>query len=221
MKRVVIALFSLTILLTAGYAFTIPAKSSDGEMIPPTLEEKFRRYGIESGIVTYKVSGVSTGTETIYFDQYGYREARYTTTTTNVFGVKSETKSLGLLFGTTQYQIDLTQNTGTKTTNPMLVSMADKDKDLVLQSERLLESMGGKKIGKKEYLGKSCDEWEVSKMASKILVWKGVALSTDATLMGLNSKMEATKFQENVEIPEEKFALPEGVKLQEIDLTGN
>lgn len=178
----------------------------------------YKRYAVEKGMVTYKVSGISSGTETIYWDQYGMREAKYTQTTSKMFGTASETNALMLLHGTTQYQIDLNTNSGTKTVNHVLKGMVEEDENVGEVGKRMLESMGGNKTGEVDFLNKPCEVWEVSSMAATLYVWNYISLRSESNLMGLTQIIEAVEIQVDIDIPEEKFAIPEGAKLQTIDL---
>ena len=50
---------------------------------------KNQLYQARSGIIEYELTGNTTGTETLYFDDHGAREARYKESTTKVLGMKS------------------------------------------------------------------------------------------------------------------------------------
>lgn len=49
--------------------------------------QEVHRYKIRSGIVEYKLSGVQTGSETIYFDRWGMREAKYSQAETKMMNM--------------------------------------------------------------------------------------------------------------------------------------
>ncbi|GIV30678.1 MAG: hypothetical protein KatS3mg029_0029 [Saprospiraceae bacterium] len=44
----------------------------------------YKRYGIEKGILYFRLDGAVKGTETIYFDHWGWREAKYINTETDL-----------------------------------------------------------------------------------------------------------------------------------------
>jgi hypothetical protein len=220
MKRLSYALPLFTLLLISIYSFVPVTPTEPTQAIPPALEKTFKRYGIKSGIITYKVTGINTGTETIYFDQYGMREAKYSQTESNVFGMKTQNNGLSLLIGIQQYEIDLTAKTGTHLVNPILEKIVENGEDLGEVGEQMLIDMGGEKLGTEEFMGKTCDKWTVSSMAADMLIYKQMTLKMHSSIMGLTLDIEVTDLKENVAIPEEKFTIPEGITLQDINLEG-
>lgn len=174
-----------------------------------------KRYKIKSAMVEYALSGSQTGTETLYFDDWGKREARYTQTQISMMGFTQKTNRLGLLEGDWMTNIDLDKKTGTKMKNPMMdAASARYNKDLAAAGEDMLKKMGGKKIGTETIAGKLCDVWEVADLGSKTWVWKGVPLKTQARMMGMEITTVATKVQEGG-VPQDKFKVPAGITLTE------
>ena len=188
-------------------------------------KEGYKRYGVESGIIETKLSGVQNGTETIYFDNWGMREAKYSHTKIEMMGVKRESKIFTLIDGEWIYNVDLSTNKGTKIKNPMITSIAEQtgEKDFMQLGEEVLEKMGATKTGTEELLGKTCDVWEAQAMNMKLLVWKGIPFKTTVNLgeqMGqsMDSEIIITKFEEGVSISEDKFKLPEGATFSNVQL---
>ena len=184
-----------------------------------SFSQDFRRYKIRSGIVEYKMSGMQTGTETIYFDRWGMREARYTQTEIKVANMSVKQNRLTLLHGEWTYGVDLDKKTGTKTPTPLwkeLTGAAKRQgKDATEIGEEMLARMGGRKIGAETLLGKSCDVWEIKSMNTKSWIWQGVTLKTEVNMMGKMMTTEAVRLQDNVSVPEEKLTLPNNVKITE------
>ncbi len=48
-------------------------------------------------------------------------------------------------------------------------------------------------------------------------IWKGIALKKDQDVAAMSVITEATEVQENISIPEDKFAIPPGVKVKVLD----
>jgi len=181
--------------------------------------QELRRYKIRSGIVEYKMSGMQTGTETIYFDRWGMREAKYTQTEIKVANMSVKQNQLTLLDGEWTYTVDLDKKTGTKMPTPLwkeLTAAAKREgKDATAIGEEMLTRMGGRKIGTEAMLGKSCDVWEIKSMNAKSWIWQGVTLKTEVKMMGKMMTTEAVRLQDNVNVPEEKLTLPKNVKINE------
>ena len=182
--------------------------SSDGEGI--------RRYGIKSGIIEYKISGLQNGTEVIYFDNWGIKEAKYTKTELNIAGVSSKEDKVVLMDGEWSYDYDAIQKKGTKLKNPLYEMFKNmKEKDLKSLGEKMMKGMGGEKTGEETILGKPCEVWEVKELQMKVWVWENISLKTETNLME-RITVEATKIQENVAIPADKFSAPDDIEFQDV-----
>lgn len=176
-----------------------------------------KRYQIRSSVVEYTLSGAQKGTETIYFDNWGMREAKYTKAELSVAGFSQKQNTLTLLDGGYTYNIDLDKRTGTKMETPLLKELAAQSKDLTETGEKMMKSMGGEKIGTEVILGKTCDVWEIKNMRSKVWVWKGVTLKTQVTMPNMEMTIMATKIDEGASIAPDKFAIPTDVKISEAE----
>lgn len=174
-----------------------------------------KRYQIKSGVVEYTLSGTRKGTETIYFDNWGMREAKYTQAEMSMMGFTQKQNTLTLLDGETTYNIDLDTKTGTKMETPILKELAANNKDLTDAGEKMMKSMGGVKIGTEVVLGKTCDVWEIKNMQSKTWVWKNVPLKTQVNMANMQMTMIAIKFEDGAAIPADKLKIPSDVTITE------
>lgn len=171
-----------------------------------------KRYSVKSGIIKFEYAGARTGTEIMYFDKYGLREAKYTDVEINNKGEKQEDHKLELIKDNFTYKIDLAANTGIKIKTPFTKDMIGQDMTKE-HGESMMEEMGGKKVGTGEILGKECEIWEMKSFGTKTWVHKGIILKTESDFMGMKYSVVATDIQFDVDVPEEKFELPKGVKL--------
>ena len=196
---------------TTGPASNQPA-SAEAAAFP-------RRYLIESGIVEYEMTGIRKGTETIYFDHWGWREATYTNSELSIAGVSRKENKFTIMDGEWIYNIDLERRTGTRTRNPMLeqfiAAAKKKGESLTEVGEEMMRGMGGEKSGADTVAGQPCDVWVLKQMGSKSCVWNGVTLRTEATMGGMQITSRATRFQANAAIPADKFSIPGDVKISE------
>ena len=118
-----------------------------------------KRYGVKQTCIEYTVNGdMQSGTEVLYFDQWGAREAKYEMKTTEDGPMKIKENKVGFLEGTMHYMVNLDDNTGTKMENPMLKGL--EGQDLTEVDKKMMKQMGGKKIGTENFLGKQTDIWE-------------------------------------------------------------
>lgn len=172
-----------------------------------SADQEFKRYGIKSGVIEYELTGAQSGKEVVYFDDWGFREAKYTETELSFGGFSQKINSLTIMEGNMIYNIDLSTNTGTKIENSMFEGLEGEDMEQI--GEKMMEQMGGEKTGTETVLGKECDLWEIKQMGSKTWVWKSIPLKTEVN-MGMQMNIVATSISEE-SVSAEKFKIPEGV----------
>lgn len=179
-----------------------------------------KRYGIKSGVIEYVLTGSQEGTKTLYFDDWGMRQAEYTRSVLSVGGFTKSINIVNIIDGEYQYVINMDQRSGTKTKNPVIKAIEElKDqKGFNEFGEQMLLNMGGNKIGRDEILGKECEVYEIGKTGTKLWVWEWVTLKEETNSGGLNRTVIAKKIDIGGSVPSSKFAVPEKVVLNEVDL---
>jgi outer membrane lipoprotein-sorting protein len=181
--------------------------------------QEIKRYKTASAIVQFTLSGAQTGTETLWFDRHGMREAKLTQTVLTVAGHTVKTNRLTILDGGTTTTADLDRKTATKMPTPMLNDLVEAAKkqggDMTDLGTAMIQRMGAVKTGTDTVAGKPCDVWEIKSLGSKSWLWNGVTLRNETNFGGQSMKTIATSVQENVTIPEDKFALPAGITATE------
>ncbi len=171
---------------------------------------KLKQYTLKSGIIEYKHSGDVTGTETVYFDEYGAKVASYLNTVRN--GEKK--KGWVITLGETQYMFDPEESSeGMKMKNP-IITFFENCEDIKKCSEDMLIKMGYKKEGTRLFLNKTCDVWKSKN--GEMLVYKGVMLRNQMNMMGYKSLQEAVSFDEGVVVPASKFEIPKNIVFKEM-----
>ena len=183
----------------------------------------YKRYNVQSCIVEYSLGGSQKGSETLYFDRWGMREARYSNKELSMMGVQQKTNTLLITDYDWMYNIDLDKKTGTKTKNGIFQSLLKnaKNNDLIEAGMKMMKDMGGEKIGTEMVAGKTCDIWEIQKLGSKTWICIAVPLKVAAKFAGVEITSVATKVQEGATIPESKFKVPAGVKVKEGKIGGS
>ncbi|MBK7631780.1 MAG: hypothetical protein IPJ23_13960 [Ignavibacteriales bacterium] len=179
-----------------------------------------KRYGIKSGVIEYIITGSQEGTKTLYFDDWGMRQAEYTRSVLSVGGFTKSLNLVNIIDGEYQYMINIDQNSGTKTRNPILKSIEDlkNQKGFNEFGEQMLLSDGYNKVGSDEFLGKNCDIYEMKNIGTKIWVWKWLTLKSETQSGGINRTVAATRINEDGSVPASKFKIPEKVVLNQVDL---
>ncbi|MCI0489877.1 MAG: hypothetical protein L0229_25070 [Blastocatellia bacterium] len=216
-KRLSICAFLFLIFTVACSSPDTGSEGASGTSGEKMKDAGYRRYEIESGIIEYAVSGGQKGAESLYFDKWGMREAKYTRTEISVAGMTRKINQLALMDGEWIYNIDLGARTGTKMKNPLFEMIADKSgtKDFGELGMQMMKDMGAEKVGSEDVAGKPCDIWEVKHLGSKSWIWKSLTLKAEVELAGVNMTSEATKVDEGASVPEDKFAIPPDVTITE------
>jgi len=178
-----------------------------------------KRYGIKSAVIEYIITGSQEGTKTLYFDNWGMRQAEYTRSVLTVGGFSKPINIVNIIDGDYQYMINIDQNSGTKTRNPILRSMDELkgQKGFNEFGEQMLLSMGANKIGKEEFLGKDCDIYDMRNTGTRLWIWKWITLKSETNSRGLEINVTATRINEGA-VPKDKFKIPDNVTLNEVDL---
>jgi len=201
MKKFLIIFFAISVLISA---------------------QDLKRYQFKSGKVVYQSTGSMVGTETLFFDNYGMREAKYSKVVLDIMGMKQEIDAKTIMEEKWIYAIDNTSNKASKMENP-LWEMIPNGTDIEKIGEEMMTNLGGKKIGTEVLLGKTCDIWEVEQMMSKIWIWKSIPLKSEVNAMGMTFAQIATSVEVDIPVSADEFKLPEGIEIQEInadDLNG-
>ena len=174
--------------------------------------QNFKRYPFKSGIIHYQFEGKTTGTEVLYFDEYGKYEARYTKTMTKVFGVLTKEDKISLLKEAEQIEYDRLTNEYTQMTNPLYESFSQNESlNYEEFGEDAIEKMGYRKIGQSTVLGKECDVWNG---IGKLYTWRALTLKLEMKVMGVNFVQTATNLKLDVPIEASLFDLPENASLK-------
>jgi len=178
--------------------------------------QDFKRYAFKSGKVVYKSTGSMTGTETMYFDNYGMLEVKYTKASLNMMGIKQVTDTKVIMDGDWIYTINNNSGEATKMENP-LYSLFPEGGDLEKASEDMMISMGGVKSGTETLLGKKCDIWKIEKLMSTIWIWRTIPIKTQVKMMGMNITNMATSVEVDIEVSPNEFKIPAGVEFKKMD----
>ena len=203
---------SIVVLLLNTVQFA-PAQKNSSQLD----KEGYKRYAMNSAIVEYTIRGAQIGKEFLQFDRWGLREAKRESLAMKVGGMTIPTKTETIMDGEFLYALDRDKNTATKTTNQLLTQITAKHetKDMTQIGDRALKAMGAKKTGTETFLGKKCDVWEVNNLGTKMLVYNGLTLKSETNMAGMKIIREATKFEENAEVAEEKLTVPSKMKVTE------
>ena len=182
-----------------------------------------KKYEVKSGKIEYTLSGggnimgiaqtKSIGKKRVIFDNYGVEnlEEQVEVEKTTTMG-KTETKkthTLRYAKGAVIYSVNFKQKRieRMKNTGAKMAAMFGGGENLKESGEKMMKSMGGKKLGTDKVLGYTCDVWEL--MGSKQCIYKGIPLRVVTDVMGLKSTEVATKAEFDLALTKKDFTLPD------------
>lgn len=203
-----------TILILAGFLV----------MNIATAQQKVQQYTIKSGYVEYKLTGNTSGTKKIWWDNFGEKSRTETQseTITKIFGIKNvdKTHTVEILVKDKYWTANLEDQSGHKGTLPfykasrMLVeNMTKKEQEEF--ANKTINALGGERLRSENFMGKTCDVIKV--MGAKIWIYKGITLKTEAKILGMVSNETAIKFQANQAVSASKFAPVSNISYENID----
>jgi hypothetical protein len=177
----------------------------------------------KSGIIKYEIYGATiTGSEVVYYDDWGSREAKYTTTTMELGGAAVTRNTLILLEENGQWinTVDLNARTGIRMKNPRYkeyIGQSRREREKIEENKNI--DAGGRKIEIERVIGKPCVVWEEQYTGIKTCTWNGIILKKISGPGFSRTTTVATEIEERVPIPEEKFTIPPDIEMKTVDMS--
>ncbi len=205
-KRIKLTRYLLPVLFLL-FSFAMQVKAQDN----------IRRYPIKSAKLTYNIKSTEgSGIKVLFFDEYGRRESQHETLQKRGKTVKDK---MIILNNKKSYTIDLLTNTGqdvSQTTGMTMKMMQLGGNDMSATGKKMLEGMGGQKVGTETFLGKNCEKWEVHTLGkTTMLLWEGIPLKTVTSVIGIKTTEEATDIKTGLSFSNSDFEPPAGVKMEQ------
>lgn len=186
-------------------------------------QEKGNQYAVKSGHVEYKLTGSTTGTRSLWWDDYGEKEYEETKSVSEIkmMGMvqRDEVHSVVIMVGDYFWSANLLNNTGEKGKIPYYDVKEQFGEDMTEQEaeelgEEILNAMGGERLPSEEFMGYNCDV--VTMMGAKSWIYRGVLLKTSAKMMGISINEEAVKFEKDISVPSSKFKPLTNISYKEV-----
>ncbi len=175
-----------------------------------------KQFQVESGMVEYALSGTRSGTEVLYWDDWGERQSRCTKASISIMGMTQTTDDCVISLPDIVYTIDMKTKTAMKANNPAKAFAEGlSDKELEEFGRRMSENMGMKLVGTDTVAGYSCDLWRTDTLQTEACTHKGIALRTMTNMMGMTTTVTATKVDLDADVDESRFELPADVTVKE------
>ena len=196
------------IIITISLLFAFQVQSQQSAM----------KYAVKSGKIEYKLTGNTTGTKTVYFDDYGekYYEQLKSVSITKIFGVtdRTETNKITIINKSHFWTIDKINGSNIEGELPFYTSSRSAFENMTEAEQKkfaddLLKSFGGKREGSEKILSYTCEK--ISVMGSLSWIYEGIILKSETEVMGISANETATSFEKNISIPASKFNAPSGI----------
>lgn len=172
-----------------------------------------KRYPLKSGIVEYQMNGAHSGTQTVYFDNFGAKEARFM----DMQMGKKTMRALMLIDGDWAYNVDLERKMAMRMNIPKMKEMMKQfGQEIPEFDERKIKEWESKKIGTDNVLGKTCDVYQIEKTGGSVCVWKWLPLKMESAEGKKSFSLIATRIDENANIPKDKLSIPAGVEVMDM-----
>lgn len=231
MKKSILFLLLLALPIAFGCSKKPDAAKSEADSKPAEASSGTmpNRYGLKSAIVHYEptiIMGIKTE-QTLYFDDYGKREAKETVSESDIMGMKSREHKMEITDGdyAISYEIekilngkDETSKEATKTNmkglNEMAMAMGQS-----LDPEQMKKNFDYREEGSEQIAGVTGTKYSIALNKEKPdarvygVIYKNIALKSE--MAGISIK--ASKIEENVSVPAEKFQIPAGYTVKEVN----
>jgi hypothetical protein len=187
-------------------------------------QQQGKYYFTKSGHIEYTLGGNTTGTKSVWFDNYGMLMYTLTESTTTVkimgFSNKTSEKKLEIRKGNQIWLANLLDNTGSQmsieaqTEIGKEITSGQSDAQLHAKERKIITDIGGEIEGYENFLGRNCLKFTLG--SNKFLQFKGIPLKSFTTLIGITYTETATSFDTNAAVPATKFELPKNIKFQQM-----
>ncbi len=188
----------------------------------PQEEEKVYSYPFDTAKITYEIKGDMEGTKTVFIK--GNKSSTEIHKTKNLSGVVQNTDTLTIDTGEYIYQIDLQTKTGNGSKNPVYEQLKALP---AAQRANFLTKLAIGMVGngakmpapkeQKEVAGRRCDLYSIANFGD-VCLWYGVPLYTMVQIpqAGMATTETATSIELNPDVSDQKFVLPNGIKMQDL-----
>lgn len=187
----------------------------------PQEEEKVYSYPFNTAKITYEIKGDMQGTKTVFIK--GNQSSTEVHKTKNLSGVLQNTDTLTIDTGEYIYQIDLQTKTGTGSKNPVYeqLKVLPASARAAFLTKLAIGVVDNGKVPapkeQKDIAGQKCDLYSIAGFGD-VCLWNGIPLYTSVQLpqAGMATTETATNIELNLDVSDQKFALPNGIKMQDL-----
>ncbi|MCC6723489.1 MAG: hypothetical protein IT258_03195 [Saprospiraceae bacterium] len=189
---------------------------------PRTAEEMvaagYKRYGIEKGAFIFRIDGAVNGTEHVFFDNWGWREAKYTRTTTELQNLHEETDEVQYLDGERRYVYSPKTKKAQYFDSNQVEQMAIKykTKDMVVVGDEMLKNMGMQPAGMAKVGETECIVWAKATPKIRLYMWQGLTMAEESYVNNVPIGRRCILKELEKDPPLDKMVLPKDAIVEKI-----
>ena len=170
--------------------------------------ENLKKYPIQSGEITYTISGDAEGEEVMIFDTFGWKNMRTQTMTFELYGITSTQSMLEITDGDFVYRLNSDDSTYV-VKRDLKWSMQASQKNPEETSEAILFKLGGRPVADSIILDKKCKVWKFEgKALQELWVWNGLTLKRKLKLGDRLIISSANQIETDVKPIQNLFEIP-------------
>lgn len=169
-------------------------------------------YDVKSGILELKTDVFGPGRVLVYFDDYGRREARYSTSSAVMFGQKIETSHVEIRTPEKTVHYDAKKKTGSISGGMVPARQDEGPPDAKMRAEYRYEELPDRVVA-----GRTCKGHSMEVMKGfpiRAWTWKGIGMLIQTRLGAGMTTLEVVKMELDVPVPAEKFQAPGDIALK-------
>ncbi|RLA39899.1 MAG: hypothetical protein DRR06_18355 [Gammaproteobacteria bacterium] len=179
----------------------------------------------ESATINYDITGLTSGSKTIFVKDFGRTSVEYRETVMKILGMKQEQKEFILTTPDWEYTADLVANTGTKHANltkfltQEFNNLSREDQKKVIENAEkqgitMIKDMNGSfEKNAAEILGYSCDKATVMGTVVYTIHGSELSLKIESNTMGMKFNEIATSIKKG-RVDSSKFELPANINFR-------
>lgn len=169
-------------------------------------------YDVKSGTFEMKTDTFGPGQVVVYFDDYGRREARYSTSSAVMFGKKIETSNVEIRTPEQTIRYDAKKKTGWTSPGMVPARQDERPPDAKMRAEYKFEELPDRVVAGRTCKGMSMEVMKGFPM--RVWTWKGIGMLVQTRLGAGMTTMETVKMELDVPVPAEKFRVPGEIALK-------
>jgi hypothetical protein len=197
-------------------AASTPSPAGDSIGFPAGKPMSGRRYNVKSGIVEMRSSVMADMHQTMYFDDYGMKQAVHA----DMKSGNRTSRSVMLMTASESVVYDPETKTGTRVDLSGALAQLGMGgiPNLSALDDTTKVKLKYKPIGARTILGRQAEGASIEIVGTpvKIWAWEGVPLRMEAAVNNQTMTIEATSIKTDVAHPANRFAVPSDVQIKDL-----